>query len=148
MTQERLNDEYRALIELLGLSDRELKFKDFNTDNPYLLVAQMTNSGIVYTIKIELSGFPNNVPDVYITNPKPLRTRSGESMLEANPFMHTLTGKDGCVRVCHYGPRDWNPNVSLYQIVLKIRVWLEIYEEHLVTGKPLDYCLTHARVNH
>ncbi|MCL2295069.1 MAG: hypothetical protein FWC36_09435, partial [Spirochaetes bacterium] len=72
MTQERLNDEYHALIKLLGLSDREFKFKDFNTDSPYLLVTQMTNSGIVYTIKIELSGFPNNVPDVYITNPKPL----------------------------------------------------------------------------
>ena len=141
MTNDRMKKEFVALE---SLPKATFKFLDFNTDNPYLSVAQMTNSGKVYTIKIELSDFPNNVPDAYITNPKPLLTRSGESMLGASGSMHTLHGKDGCVKVCHYGPQQWTPTVLLYKVVIKIRVWLEVYEEHLRTGKPIDYCLTHG----
>jgi ubiquitin-protein ligase len=129
--------EYLGLTTIL--SEKAFRFLGFNTDKPYCVVAQQTNSGKVYTIKIDLSNnYPNNVPPAFIISPKPLLTRSGELMLGASHQMHTLTGEDGCVRVCHYGPQDWHPNVSLYKIVIKIRVWLEAYETHLKTGEPLS----------
>ena len=66
-------------------------------------------------------------------------------MLQASHSMHTLTGENGCVRVCHYGYEDWAPNrITLYQIIIKVRIWLEMYEWHLKTGKTLDEFLKGA----
>jgi len=144
MTEERLKQEYLSLTRILK-EGKEFRFLDFNTSHPYLFVAQQTNSGKVYTIKVDLSeNYPYNIPKVFITHPKPLLTRSGGSMLEPSHTMHTLQGENGCVRVCHYGTQDWHPNVTLYQIIIKVRVWLEMYENHLKTGRPLDYYLTSA----
>jgi hypothetical protein len=140
MTDERLKKEY--IILQTKFKENTFRFLDFNTATPNLVIAQQTNSGRVYTIKINLSGFPDTVPDAFITSPKPLRTRTGESMLEASHDMHTLSGVNGCTKVCHYGPRDWSSNVSLYKIIIKIRVWLEAYETHLKTGKPLSHYLS------
>jgi ubiquitin-protein ligase len=138
MTDDRLNKEYAVLQE--KLKDKTFRFLDFNTAKPNLVVAQQTNSGQVYTIKIDLSDFPNTVPDAFITNPKPLVTRTGEAMLGASHSMHTLAGVDGCTKICHYGPQQWSSNVSLYKVIIKIRFWLEAYETHLKTGENLsDY---------
>jgi hypothetical protein len=140
MTDERLKKEYLALETLPKAT---FKFMGFNTDKPNLVVAQQTNSGKVYTIKIDLSNnFPYNIPEAFIVNPKPLLTYSRESMLGASHPMHTLSGKDGCVQVCHYGLPDWHANVLLFKIVIKIRVWLEAYEHHLKTGEPLSKYLS------
>jgi hypothetical protein len=136
MTNERLNKEYAVLQKILR--DKTFRFLDFNTAKPNLVVAQQTNSGKIYTIKIDLSDFPYTVPDAFITNPKPLNTRTGEPMLGASHPMHTLPGVDGCTKVCHYGPQDWSSNVSLYEVIIKIRFWLEAYETHLKTGEPLS----------
>jgi hypothetical protein len=136
MTDERLKKEYTILQT--KLKENTFRFLDFNTVKPNLVVGQQTNSGQVYTIKIDLSDFPNSIPDAFITNPKPLRTCTGEVMLGASHTMHTLVGVDGCTKVCHYGPQHWSSNVSLYKVVIKIRVWLEAYETHLKTGEPLS----------
>jgi len=140
MTDERLKKEYAILQEIFN--DKQFKFLDFNTPRPNLTVALQTNSGKVYTIKIDLFDFPNNVPDAFITNPRPLTTCTGEPMPVKSHSMHTLAGIDGCTQVCHYGPREWHPNVSLYKIIVKIRVWLEAYETHLKTGEPLSKWLS------
>ncbi len=137
MTDERLKMEYLGLKTIL--TEKEFRFLDFNTDKPYCIIAQQTNSKKIYTIKIDLSNnYPNTVPPAFITSPKPLLSKTGASMLGASHSMHTLTGENGCVRVCHYGPNQWNPNVSLYKIIIKIRVWLEAYENHLKTGEDLS----------
>ena len=142
LDEQRVKKEYMGLKAFLFLEEKEFKFAGFNTDKPYLVVAQQTNSKKVYTVKIDLSCFPNDVPDAFIINPKPLLTRSGESMLSASHDMHTLSGADGCVQVCHYHPRDWHPGVSLYKVVMKIRIWLEAYEHHIKTGDPLSRYLS------
>ena len=33
------------------------------------------------------------------------------------------------------------PGVSLYKIYIKCALWLNIYEVHLKTGKPMEYYL-------
>lgn len=138
MTQDRLKLEYAALAAIFPVK----QFKFF-TDK--LIFAAQTNSLKTYIIEVRLTdNFPYNIPKVFITSPKPLRTKTGGSMLGASHSMHTLPSENGCVRVCHYGSVDWTPNVSLYQVIVKVRIWLEMYEAHLKTGHPLDYYLTSA----
>ncbi|MBO5808775.1 MAG: hypothetical protein J6R15_05440 [Bacteroidales bacterium] len=138
MTQDRLNLEYNIL-------SRYFKPKQFRLTNDELLFAVQTNSLKVYTLRVDLTNdYPYNVPKAFITNPKPLRDKWGNPMIDASHSMHTLPAENGCTRICHYGSIDWGPNVSLYQIIIKIRIWLEMYENHLKTGAPLDRYLTSA----
>jgi hypothetical protein len=62
MTDERLQQEY-AILQT-KLQGNTFRFLDFNTAKPNLVAGQQTNSGKVYTVKIDLSIFPNEVPDV------------------------------------------------------------------------------------
>ena len=138
ITQERLKIEYAAMAAIFPT-------KQFHFFSDKLIFAVQTNSRKVYTVKVDLSGnYPYEVPKVFITNPHPLYTKNGQSMLEPSHQMHALRGENGCVRVCHYGQIDWHPGVTCYQVIVKVRVWLEMYEAHLKTGRPLDYYLTSA----
>lgn len=138
MTQERFDIEYSIL-------SRYFKSNQFRLTQRELLFAAQTNSLKVYTIRIDLTdNYPYNVPKVFITNPKPLCDKWGRAMTAASHPMHTLTAENGCTRICHYGSIDWGPHATLYQILLKVRFWLEIYEHHLKTGEPLDKYLTSA----
>lgn len=137
MTEERLKDEFHLLSQAFST-------KQFKLTSSSLTIALQTNSKKIYTVKIELVNHPYGVPKVFIISPKPLLDRSGSPMLGASHPMHTLTGENGCTRVCHYGASQWHPGVYLYQVVVKVRVWLEVYETHLKTGHPLDRYLTTA----
>lgn len=145
MTYDRYQIEL-GVLQNSTIKSKQYKFMDMDTPYPYLAVAIQTNSLRCYVVKIDLSdNYPYNIPKVFITSPKPLLTRSGGSMLQASHSMHTLTGENGCVRVCHYGYEDWAPNrIILYQIIIKVRIWLEMYECHLKTGKTLDEFLKGA----
>lgn len=138
MTQDRFDVEYKII-------SRYFKPKQFRLTQNELLFAAQTNSLRVYTIKVDLTNdYPYSVPKVFITNPKPLRDKWGRPMTDASHSMHTLPAENGCTRICHYGSIDWGPHATLYQIILKVRFWLEIYENHLKTGEPLDKYLTSA----
>lgn len=117
------------------------RFMDMNTSNPYLVMGMLTNNKKTYTVRIDLADYPENVPQVYVT--KMLRTKDGKVMDSASASMHTLTSKYGFTRICHYGPNSWSYRVSLYKVYIKCRLWLEMYELHMKTGKPLDYYLNH-----
>lgn len=138
MTEERLKDEFYLLSQAFSP-------KQFRLSSNSLTIALQTNSKKIYTVKIELDNYPYNVPKVFITNPKPLYDRSGRAMLDDSHPMHTLPGENGCTRICHYGFSQWHPGVYLYQVVVKVRVWLEVYETHLKTGHPLDRYLSTAQ---
>jgi len=117
------------------------KFVDLNGDRPYLAAAVKTKVGSIYTIQIELKSFPQSVPKVFVT--KMLRRCDGEAMDSASRSMHTLPSEHGWTRICHYGSESWTPGVSLYKIYIKCALWLNCYEQHLRTGKPMDYYLSH-----
>lgn len=137
MDEKRMKDEYYLLTQAFSP-------KQFRLTSNSLTIALQTNSRRIYTVKVELANYPYDVPKVFITSPKPLLDRSGNPMLGASHPMHTLTGENGCTRICHYGYTQWHPGVYLYQVVVKVRVWLEVYETHLKTGHPLDRYLTTA----
>jgi hypothetical protein len=78
-----------------------------------------------------------------VVNPCPLRAR-GYDLLAASAVMHTLSpvySHPQYVRICHY--RDWDPNKTLYLVLMKARLWVEAYEAHLRHGNPIDNYLGH-----
>ncbi|MEZ3577306.1 MAG: hypothetical protein K1W01_07405 [Muribaculaceae bacterium] len=141
LDQQRYQMENEVLSTYLPST--AYRFMDMHTANPYLVMGVMTNHGKAYTIRIDLANYPQNVPEVYVT--KMLRTKDGAVMDSPSAAMHTLSTKYGFTRICHYGSASWSYRVSLYKIYIKCRLWLEIYELHLKTGKPMDYYLNHQR---
>lgn len=140
MDKERLMAEE----DLLSRKFPSNVFRFFNKENPqnaYLRIGAKTNSGNVYTLHMDLTEFPVGQPKVFVT--KMLKTKSGQDMNAPSASMHTLTSEHGWTRICHYGYSSWTPNVSLYKVYVKCRLWLEMYESHLRTGKNLDYYLNH-----
>ena len=139
MDAQRLQMEKMVLARKLPSS--AYVFKDMGTSNPYVVIGPITNSKNVYTIRIDLDSFPNSVPKAFVT--KMLLNKDGNRMDSASASMHTLTSEHGFTRICHYGTNSWTPMVSIYKIYIKCRLWLEMYEAHLRTGKNIDYFLNH-----
>lgn len=137
------NNRYQAELSVLGtrLPENVYRFVGVGTSRPYILMAAMTNSKNVYTLMIKLDSFPMSVPEVFVT--RMLKTKYGEDMDSCSASMHTLDSENGMTRICHYGPSSWTPGVSIYKIYVKCRLWLEMYEAHLRTGKTIDYYLNH-----
>ena len=139
-------DRYNAERSLLARKFPANAFRFFNMEEgasgeQYLRIGARTNSGNVYTLHMSLDGFPFAQPKVFVT--RMLKDSKGNDMNSASSAMHTLTAERGWTRICHYGPASWTPAVSLYKVYVKCRLWLEMYEAHLRTGKPLDYYLNH-----
>ena len=114
---------------------------DMSTSCPYIVMAAKTNSGNVYTVRIDLANFPNSKPEAFVR--KMLYTKSGEAMNGPSAAMHTLSTKYGFTQICHYADSAWTPMVSIYKVYVKCRLWLEMYDLHLKTGKNMDYYLNH-----
>jgi len=83
--------------------------------------------------------FPYERPSLYITSPSPLYTFSGSPLtsLGTSHDMHTLAPSNGCVQICHWRDARWHSNILLHKVFLKGLLWLEAYEQHLATGRPL-----------
>ena len=140
MTSERYSEELSVLRR--KLSPNLFRFLDMGTSTPHLVLAARTNRGNVYTLYVDLRGFPDSSPPKVFVK-QMLQTRSGEDMDGCSAQMHTLASEHGWTRICHYGGESWTPYVSLYKIYIKCRLWLEMYEEHLATGYTIDTFLKH-----
>ena len=139
--QARYEAEFRLLKR--KLPDDIWRFCDLNGSRPYLAMAVKTRFDSLYTIQIELERFPNAVPKVFVT--KMLKDRAGNNLERGLSAMHTLPSEHGWTRICHYGPESWTPMVSLYLIYIKAALWLNAYELHLRSGKPMEYYLNHQK---
>ncbi|MCR4826344.1 MAG: hypothetical protein K5882_05260 [Bacteroidales bacterium] len=137
------NERYQAeqMVLRAKLPANAYRFMDMGTAHPYILMAARTNKGNVYTLRIELSQFPTFIPKAFVT--KMLYSKDGQALDDPSSSMHTLSSEKGWTRICHYGSASWNPYVSIYKIYVKCRLWLEMYELHLKTGKHIDYYLKH-----
>ena len=100
-----------------------------------------SNSGKLYTLQVPIpNGFPQQRPPMYLTYPFPLYTASGNlvSSLGASHDMHTLTPSSaGQVQICHWRDDRWHSGIMLHKVFLKGLLWIEAYEQHLATGRPL-----------
>lgn len=103
-----------------------------------------TNSGTAYRLRVYLSPqFPAVCPEMVVSSPRPLLRRNGRELTSSSGPMHTLDQRDGCTKICHFRPAFWAPQNTIYLVLLKGRIWLEAYEAHLRTGRPLDAFLPH-----
>lgn len=106
-----------------------------------------TNSGNSYTLWIRLrKAFPNKPPKMYVVQPKSLRDRRGRNLssIGASHAMHLLEAdENGHLQICHCDDAHWTPNMTLFKVVEKGRLWLEAYELHKAKGKDIDHYLRH-----
>ncbi|MBL8542535.1 MAG: hypothetical protein JNJ63_01885 [Hyphomonadaceae bacterium] len=110
-----------------------------------------SSSGKRYTLFSPIpAGFPSQRPPLYITEPHPLLMADGArvSSLGVSHNMHTLTPHDaGWVQICHWRDARWHAGIVLQKVFLKGHLWIEAYEQHLATGKPLaDFVRSMAEV--
>lgn len=106
----------------------------------------LSNARQAYGVRLDLGRFPLEMPRAYVTSPV-LATRDGRSFasIQASGELHVLPADTrGNPQVCHWRPELWTPEHTLYQVVFKVRLWLEAYEAHRATGQPLDRFLPHA----
>lgn len=91
MDYQRLQLEKQVLARKLPAS--AYVFQDMNTSKPYILLGAVTNSKNIYTIRIDLDQFPNEVPKAFVT--KMLLAKTGSRMDSASATMHTLSSEHG-----------------------------------------------------
>ncbi|MBN2068489.1 MAG: hypothetical protein JW739_02525 [Opitutales bacterium] len=136
MDKQRYNIEYAILQRNFpGRFLFKKKGQELSLD-----MGMKTSAGKVYRIEIRIPrDYPASVPIVLLNYPDTLRTYRGELLADISPShaMHTLAPQAGVLQLCHYKLENWHPNVTLYKVALKCLIWLEAYENHLTTGRPL-----------
>lgn len=135
--RERLAFERKVLERYFRLD--EVKWID-PMDDTKVEVAITCSNDVNYTLRVYLPpDFPNSCPSMVVVSPSGLLQRKNGSLMNSmSGADHTLSSKDGYTQICHFLPSSWNGNNTLYQVIMKGRVWLEAYEVHLKTDDPLD----------
>jgi hypothetical protein len=101
-----------------------------------------SNSDKEYKLRIYIpADFPNSCPALVVVSPPELFLMDGLRLPEISDSFHTLEDTDGFRRICHFYPPDWTPDITLYQVFMKGRLWIEAYEAHFETGEDMDVFL-------
>jgi hypothetical protein len=139
--QNRLNKEWEIVQQYFP------QFEFVRSGVHLCLEGWMTTNGKAqYQIRLYVpSDLPNSVPEVVITWPSPVTDFDGKSLTQYqhDARMHLLSPKDGFPRICTYKSTHWNPNRTFYNVLMKVRVWLEALDAHKATSQPLDAYLSH-----
>lgn len=138
--RERLSLEHR-ILQQAGLTQFSVYF-DRARDRYDVLGNTQTSAGNSYELWVPIPrGYPDRRPPFYVLQPRLLGAASGGTVnsLGLSHLMHTLeTGPGGLVQICHWRDSRWHAGITLDKVLLKGLLWLEAYEQHLVTGKPID----------
>lgn len=124
----------------------KFKIQDPHGEKRGVIGRIQTNNGREYVLWLALGDYPDDAPKLYIISPERLKTYDGVllSNLGLSNDMHLLEPDAfGHPQICHYNDQFWHPDISLYKIIFKGRLWLEAYEQHLRHGKPIDAYLSH-----
>jgi hypothetical protein len=145
--RQRLGLEY-AILQREGFGQFTV-YHDTERDTYYASGVTRSNSGRQYGLYILIpSGFPYERPAMYLTEPFPLLMADGSrvSSLRVSHQMHTLApSSSGWVQICHWRDARWHSGIKLQQVFLKGLLWIEAYEQHLLTGRPIaEFVLTMA----
>jgi len=100
------------------------------------------SGGTYRLLLVAAADFPSSMPEAFLISPLLLRDFHGQDLLAISPShgMHLLKPNGRFIRLCHYKPENWHPNVTLYKVVLKCLIWLVAYENHLQSGRLVtDY---------
>lgn len=140
MTERRIVQETLLLEERLG--PYNYRWEDKHSDHSVMKAVVETASKKVYVLILELMGYPELMPDMYVMGE--LKYKNGEPMSKTSYSMHCYGYCDGNTEICFGDSSEWSPQTSLFDLYIKGKIWLECYDGgHLVTGKPIDYYLRH-----
>ncbi len=103
-----------------------------------------TSAGQAYSVRLLVpEAFPFTHPRAFVVSP--IRG-NGCSLNEASHSMHTLSSdSDDHPQICLYNDRNWDPSLTLQHVLVKAAVWLEAYEQHRRTGRPISDFLASVR---
>ena len=98
-----------------------------------------TSYGKIYNIRFRIAGFPYRCPEAYIISPI-MYDYQGKMLIDygTSHAMHLLSPNNNEVHLCLFKSDYWSPNNTLVMLILKAKLWLEAYEQHLQTGKDID----------
>lgn len=112
--------------------------------NAHVQIRMTSNSNKEYVLRVYIpSDFPNSCPDMVMVSPLNLRKQNGDALPTGSFVFHTIGERDSYIKLCHFIPRLWTADNTLYQVFVKGRLWIEAYEGHLMTGKDMDVFLKH-----
>lgn len=103
-----------------------------------------TSAGQSYEVRILVpAAFPYSHACAFILSPISGRECS---LTETSHAMHTLSpDSDGNPQICLYNDRNWNPALTLQHVLIKAALWLEAFEQHGRTGRPISDFLASVR---
>jgi hypothetical protein len=112
------------------------------TDTYYASGYATSNAGYRYGLYVTIpTGYPQQRPQLYVTDPLPLLTRYGSKLasLGVSHYMHTLEpSSNGMVQICHWREARWHSGILLFKVFLKGLLWIEAYEQYVATGRNLS----------
>jgi hypothetical protein len=129
------------VLQRAGLSQFSV-YHERDYDRYYAFGTTRTNAGAPYDLWLPLpSGYPDQRPPLYVAKPNPLPNAMNGTINAAglSHNMHTLEpGPQGVVQICHWRSDRWHAGITLDKVFLKGLLWLEAYEQHLLTGAPIN----------
>ena len=98
-----------------------------------------------YNVIVEIpENYPHDIPKCFLEDTS-LRFKDGTLVTQkgASHEYHLLGTANGRAQICH--GRRWNAAGSLASVFVKAFMWIEAYENHLKSGRPLNsYLKTQA----
>lgn len=145
------SQQQRRLGMEKGILEKKLKnvswFNAISRGNTRVEWRVNTNNGKGYTLRVYIpKDFPDECPIMVVSSPSsPLTRKDGSLLNGSSGKQHTLAAHDGLTQICHFNSSQWMSQNTLYQILMKGRLWLEAYEIHLQTGEDLEKYLPHMQ---
>lgn len=104
-----------------------------------------TNNGNNYTLRVYVpEEFPNECPVLVVSSPSSvLRKKDGSLLQFSSSEDHVYGIHDDLTEICHFNKGIWSSENTIYQVLMKGRIWLEAYEIHRQTGENLEKYLAH-----
>ena len=96
-----------------------------------------------YNVIVEIpENYPHEMPRCFLGDSS-LRFKDGTLVTQkgTNSDYHVLETVNGRAQICHGRKSRWSSNGSLASVFVKAFMWIEAYENHLKSGRPLSYYL-------
>ncbi len=136
------HQQYRLALEKRLLSERMPEFAFVNpADNTTVEGKWTSTANRTYTLVVSIPpGFPDECPSCYVAEPVPLLGHHGPLIEYGNSHaMHTwISDRPPWVRICTYRPERWNASHSIEKVLQKAMLWIEAYEFHCTSGRPIS----------
>lgn len=104
-------------------------------DTAYFQGWHTTSYGHLYQLKLLLpERYPDQIPELYVTYPFPLRRYDGMPIPGISHDFHTIGNRSDGVKICHFNDASWDASKTCVGVFCKGIIWLECHSQHLVTG--------------